>query len=104
MSQEESLVRRQQLPLPRPYLAPRNETEHQIAEIWRDALTMDNVGVEDSYNDLGGDSTTAAIIFALIEETFAIKIPMATLINAPTIAQLAPIVDQLAATARSSAG
>ncbi len=97
MPQDESLVRREQLPLPKPFAAPRTETERKIAEIWRDALTMDTVGVEDSYNDLGGDSTTAAIIFALIEETFAIKIPMATLINAPTIAQLAPIVDKLAA-------
>jgi acyl carrier protein len=96
LSQDESLVRRQQLPLPKPYAAPRSDTEQKIAEIWRDALTMDTVGVDDSYNDLGGDSTTAAIIFALIEETFAIKIPMATLINAPTIAQLAPIVDKLA--------
>lgn len=97
MTQDESLIRRDQLPLPKPYSAPRTATEQKISEIWRDALTMDQVGIDDSYNDLGGDSTTAAIIFAMIEESFAIRIPMATLINAPTIAQLAPLVDQLAA-------
>ena len=95
MSQQEMVVRRQQLPLPKPYAAPRTETEGKIAEIWRDALAMDEVGVDDSYNDLGGDSTTAAIIFALIEETFGIKIAMATLIDAPTVARLAPMVDKL---------
>jgi len=90
-----TLVRRAQLPLLGPYVAPRTATEHKLAEIWRGTLGMDQVGIDDAYEDLGGDSLLAAGIFAEIEQTFAIEIPMATLVDAPTIEQLAPKVDAL---------
>ena len=90
-----TLVRRAQLPLLGPYVAPRTATEHKLAEIWRGTLGMDQVGIDDAYEDLGGDSLLAAGIFAEIEQTFAIEIPMATLVDAPTIEQLARKVDQL---------
>jgi acyl carrier protein len=93
LSQEVKLIRRAQFPLRSPYLAPRTETETRLAEIWRVALGMDCVGVEDSYHDLGGDSVLAAVIFAEIEESFRIRIPMATLVEAPTVAELACAVE-----------
>jgi acyl carrier protein len=92
---EQVLVRREQLPLPRPYLAPRTPTEQQLAEIWRTALSMDRVGVEDRYHDLGGDSFLATAIFRMMEETFRVVIPMSILANAPTIAELASKIDSL---------
>jgi acyl carrier protein len=94
---EQVLVLREQLPLPRPYLAPQTSTEATLAEIWRTVLSMDRVGVEDGYNDLGGDSLHAAVIFTMIQDTFRIELPMSVLMNASTIAQLAPMVDRLAA-------
>jgi acyl carrier protein len=92
---DQSLVRREQLPLPRPYVAPRTRTEEQLAEIWRSALSMDRVGVEDRYSDLGGDSFLATAIFSMIEQEFRISFPMAILAEGPTIAQLAPKIDLL---------
>lgn len=59
------------------------------------ALSMDRVGVEDGYFDLGGDSFLATAIFHLMEEKFRISIPMALLVDAPTIAALAPKIDRL---------
>ena len=90
-----TLVRRRQLPLLGPYVAPRTATERKLAEIWCQALGMDEIGIADGYEDLGGDSLRAAGIFAEIEQVFAIEIPMATLVDAPTIEQLAPRVDEL---------
>ena len=90
-----AIVLRRQFPLLGPYVAPRTPTEHRLAEIWRTALGMDQVGVADGYEDLGGDSLLAAGIFAEIEQTFQISIPMATLVDAPTIQQLAPRIDAL---------
>ncbi len=90
---EQTLVLRQQLPLRRPYVAPRTPTEQRLAEIWRTALNMDVVGIEDSYYDLGGDSFLAAAIFGMIEESFQVAVPMATLVDALTIAELAPKID-----------
>ncbi len=94
-SHSDNVVRRELLGPPGPYVAPRTELEGRLAEIWRDVLNMDRVGVEDAFNDLGADSVLAAIIFAEIEETFGITIPMATLLVAPTIARLARRVDEL---------
>jgi acyl carrier protein len=92
---EQPLVLREQLPLPRPYVAPSTPTEQRLAEIWRTALSMDRVGVEDRYNDLGGDSFLATAIFNTIEQTFRVGIPMAVLAEAPTITALALRIDGL---------
>ena len=91
-----SLVLRELLLLPLPYVAPRTATEERLERIWRSVLRMDCVGVEDSYNDLGGDSFLAAVIFDLIEQEFGSRINIATLISAPTIAELARRIDHAA--------
>jgi acyl carrier protein len=79
-----------------PYVAPRTPTERKLVELWRNVLGVDRVGVTDSYEDLGVDSLLAASIFVEIEETFAIPIPTAALVDAPTIEQLARKIDELA--------
>jgi acyl carrier protein len=89
------LVRRDMLPLPSPYAGPHTPTQEKLAEIWRVALSMDRIGINDSYEDLGVDSFLAAVIFSAIEEAFQISLPMATLLTAPTIEQLAVKVDQV---------
>ena len=96
MPPESPIVLREQLPLPRPYAAPRTLTEQRLVEIWRTVLTMDRVGVDDSYHDLGGDSFLATVMFAKIEETFRVSVPMAILVTASTIAELALALDELA--------
>lgn len=50
-----SVVLRHQLFLPRPYVSPRTATEQKLSDIWCSVLSMDRVGIEDHYNDLGGD-------------------------------------------------
>ena len=90
-----SIVLRRQIPLLCAYAAPRTATESKLAEIWRKALGMDQAGITDKYEDLGGHSLLAAGIFAEIENTFGIEIPMAPLIDAPAIGPLARRVDAL---------
>jgi acyl carrier protein len=89
LANEEPRVLRRHLALPQAYAAPRTATEQRLAEIWRAVLNMDCVGVDDDYSDLGGDSYSATVIFALIEEAFGVHLPVARLIGAPTIAALA---------------
>jgi acyl carrier protein len=89
------LVLREQLPLPQPYIAPRTPTETTLAQIWCNVLSMDRIGTHDSYQDLGGDSFFATVIFAMIQETFRIELPMAVLVSAPTILELALRIDDL---------
>jgi acyl carrier protein len=66
-----------------------------LAEIWRRAFDMDCVGIADSYMDLGGDSLLAASIFAELQASFGLEIPLALLIEADTIEQLAQRIDSL---------
>jgi acyl carrier protein len=94
---EPLVVLREQLPLSRPYVAPRTGTEQRLAEIWRTVLSMDAVGVDDDYYDLGGDSLLAAAIFRMIESSFLVYLPIATLVEAPSVAQLARRIDDLRA-------
>jgi len=89
----EAIVRREDLALPRPYVEPRSATERTLADIWAAALSMDHVGRDDRYIDLGGDSFLATVILGLIEETFAVKLPPALLAGGATIASVADRID-----------
>jgi acyl carrier protein len=88
-------VLRQEFPLLGPYLAPRTPTEDTLAGIFCNALGMDKISINDDFEELGGDSLIAMSICADIEKVFAISVPVAFLVRAPTIAQLAPRVDEL---------
>lgn len=100
MSSGEYRIARQRLPLPAPYAAPRTVTEQRLAAIWQTVLSMDCVGVDDAYHDLGVDSILAAVIFRRIEDAFELGVPMAMLADAPTIARLAVKIDRLLAATR----
>jgi acyl carrier protein len=95
MAESEMMDARRQFLLLPEFVAPRTSVERKVAEIWERALGMDRIGMDDRFDDLGGTSLLAAVIFAEIEKTFAIKIPMATLLDAPTVGQLAPKVQKL---------
>jgi thioesterase domain-containing protein/acyl carrier protein len=90
-------VDRQALPTPqvrRPelegdFMAPRSTLEKYLAGIWEEVLNVPEVGIDDDFFDLGGDSLLAASMFAQIERTFSQQLPLATLLGAPTIRQLA---------------
>ncbi|MVF12545.1 amino acid adenylation domain-containing protein [Ketobacter sp. MCCC 1A13808] len=73
----------------RPYLAPRNDIEFTIADIWVQILKVDRVGVEDSFFELGGHSLLATQIVSRIRKQFEIELPIRDLIVHPTVAQLA---------------
>jgi len=87
------VVPREQFGLLGAYLPPRTPTEHKLADIWCKVLTMDKIGIADKYEHLGGDSLLAASLFAEIEKTFRVIIPTASLMEAPTIEQMARLID-----------
>ncbi len=95
MENPSTIVLRSQLWPLGAYVAPRTPTQQKLAEIWRNALGMDQVGIADKYEDRGGDSLLAASIFAELEKTFNIALPIASLLEAPTIERLAGRIDQL---------
>src|SRR6185369_7914502 len=73
-------------------VAHNNGIESRLVELWESILEMRNIGVNDDFFELGGDSLRAARLFAHIEHTFGKRIPLGTLVRAPTIATLAEVI------------
>ncbi|HIK04553.1 MAG TPA: amino acid adenylation domain-containing protein [Trichormus sp. M33_DOE_039] len=95
-------VDRRALPIPdqtRPelekaFVAPRNPIEIELARIWSEILGFDAIGISDNFFELGGNSLLAVKLFTQIEQKFGQKLPLATLLQSPTIEQLASILSQ----------
>ena len=84
---------------PRPNLAtayaePRTETERELAEIWGEQLGVVSVGTYDRFFDLGGHSLLAVQVASEIRDRFQIEMPVLKLFQAPTVSELAVLVDQ----------
>jgi natural product biosynthesis luciferase-like monooxygenase protein len=71
------------------YVAPRNSTEQDLASMWAELLRIDDVGVHDSFFELGGDSLTAVELMLRIQQKFAVELPLYRLFEAATIAEIA---------------
>lgn len=69
-----------------------DNTAEQLTLIWQEILGVDSISPDQNYFDLGGDSSLAVQMFARIEKSFKIKLPLATLYEAPTIEELAKIL------------
>jgi phthiocerol/phenolphthiocerol synthesis type-I polyketide synthase E len=67
-------------------------TTKQLMSIWQELLGIDSVEPDQNYFDLGGDSSLAVHLFVQIERVFNVKLPLATLFEAPTIEELARIL------------
>ncbi|MFC3653321.1 amino acid adenylation domain-containing protein [Dyella humi] len=76
----------------RAYEAPQGEIEQRLAEIWSELLGVERVGRHDDFFELGGHSLLVIQLFTRLRDNFGIDIPLAKIINAPTIASLALIV------------
>lgn len=86
-------IDRQALPRPdkspdKTYRAPRNEMERLLCDIWREALVVDEVGIDDHFVSLGGDSILSLKVIARARRQ-EIKLTPRLMFEYPTIEQLA---------------
>lgn len=87
---------RKRLPLPKTqdfilhqYVAPRNDTEKSIAEIWEKILKISQIGIHDNFFTIGGHSILAARVMQAISKQFDKVLPLSSFFENPTIANLA---------------
>ncbi|HLP44353.1 MAG TPA: amino acid adenylation domain-containing protein, partial [Candidatus Kapabacteria bacterium] len=76
------------------YVAPRDEIEKKLVEIWSDILGKDelhamqsktSIGIDDNFFQLGGHSLKAAVLVSKIHKEFDVKIPLVEIFQSPTI-------------------
>lgn len=79
----------------REYVAPRTPTEKTLANIWQAVLKLPAVGIHDNFFTLGGHSILAAQLLTRLQTTFAIELPLPNLFKAPTISELALVIESL---------
>ncbi len=69
------------------YVEPRNSFENSIVEIWKKLFFINNIGINDNFFDLGGDSLIA-IKFQIEAMNIGLNITYADIFSYPTIKQL----------------
>lgn len=79
--------------LRRAYVAPSNKLEQTIADMWQKLLGIDQIGIDDSFFDLGGHSLRAVQVGARLQEIFPIELPLRVFFEAPSVAALAERIE-----------
>jgi amino acid adenylation domain-containing protein/non-ribosomal peptide synthase protein (TIGR01720 family) len=74
------------------FIAPRNEIEQILANIWSELLNIEKIGVNDNFFSLGGDSILSIQVVARANQQH-IKLTPQLVFQYQTIAQLAAIAE-----------
>jgi amino acid adenylation domain-containing protein len=71
------------------YVAPRNDAEARIAELWSELLGIRQVGMHDSFLDLGGHSLLATQLVSRMRSELGIEVTLEDVFRSPTVEGLA---------------
>ncbi|WP_375328979.1 amino acid adenylation domain-containing protein [Microcystis sp. BLCC-F210] len=80
------------------FLAPRTPIETQIAQIWSEVLGVERIGIKDNFFELGGHSLLATQVISRSRDLFSVELSLQNLLEYPTIANLAQIIEVLSVT------
>ena len=75
-------------------LAPTTSLEASLVELWVQLLGRE-VGIHDNFFELGGHSLLATQLVSRIRDRFGVELPLRSVFESPTIAQLAPKIETL---------
>lgn len=75
------------------HTAPRNRTESELVEIWREVLRKDIVGIDDNFFSLGGDSIKSIRIIVAVEKRVGAQTTIGDVFTHQTIRQFGEFVD-----------
>ena len=75
------------------FVAPRTAVEQCIADIWARVLNLERVGVYDNFFELGGHSLLATQVISRLRDAFQVELPLRSLFEVPTVADLAERVE-----------
>jgi thioesterase domain-containing protein/acyl carrier protein len=73
-------------------VAGASRLENSLITVWQEVTGVRQIGLHDDFFGLGGHSLLAVELFAAIERTTGARLPLATIFEAPTVAQLARLM------------
>jgi phthiocerol/phenolphthiocerol synthesis type-I polyketide synthase E len=77
------------------FVAPRTQVESLIGEVWRDVLGLERISVHDDFFQLGGHSLIAAQVIVRLRKAFQVELPVQSLFEAPTVADLGAHIEAI---------
>uniref|UniRef100_UPI00048734D2 non-ribosomal peptide synthetase n=1 Tax=Chryseobacterium gregarium TaxID=456299 RepID=UPI00048734D2 len=77
------------------YVAPANESEQQLKEIWQEILRIENIGATDNFFELGGNSMNAIRIIGEIQKKMKKVVKINVFLEKPTIKELAEVMNEV---------
>ncbi|MBE5228530.1 MAG: amino acid adenylation domain-containing protein [Microcystis aeruginosa PMC 728.11] len=80
------------------FLAPRTPIETQMSQIWSEVLGVERIGIKDNFFELGGHSLLATQVISRSRDLFSVELSLQNLLEYPTIANLAQIIEVLSVT------
>ncbi len=78
----------------REYIAPRNETEQKMAEIWQEVLGLEKIGITDNFFELGGHSLIVAQVINRLNKQLNKTVSFKDFFSNPTIDALSKTLNQ----------
>ena len=76
------------------YVLPTNEIETALVSIWEKILDVRPIGISDNFFDLGGHSLSATRVVSRIFTRYQLEIPLQSLFQSPTIAEMAAVINR----------
>ena len=75
------------------FIQPEDALESKLVEIWEAVLGKPGIGITDNFFDLGGNSLLVAKLLLRIEQRLGKTLSLANIFQAPTIRQLAAMLE-----------
>jgi acyl-CoA synthetase (AMP-forming)/AMP-acid ligase II len=77
------------------YEPPDTDLELGLADLWKEVLQRDRIGVEDNFFACGGDSLLATQLIARVRAAFQIDLPLGSIFREPTIHEQALLLERI---------
>jgi acyl carrier protein len=77
------------------FVAPRNNTEELVANIYKEVLGLEKIGIHDNFFELGGHSLLAMQVISKLSLAMNCEVSIKHLFTQPTVAELATVLESL---------
>ncbi|BAY84412.1 amino acid adenylation domain-containing protein [Calothrix parasitica NIES-267] len=76
------------------YVKPETNCEKSVAEVWQEILKIEEVGINDNFFEIGGNSLLLVRTQVKLKEIFGQEISLVEMMKSPTISSLAKYINQ----------